>query len=78
MAKGRPRTAVWLTDHDSRGDPGRHHRRVADLAVTLALSGDCLADIAMLRAEHGPFGPVASDQVVSRWIPTMPQTPPSR
>ncbi|HET9895149.1 MAG TPA: transposase, partial [Streptosporangiaceae bacterium] len=39
-------------------DPGKI---VADLAVTLALGGDCLADIAMLRAEPGLYGPVASD-----------------
>ena len=46
-------------------DPGKI---VADLAVTLALGGDCLADIAMLRAEPGLFGPVASDPVVSRLV----------
>ena len=44
-------------------DPGKV---VADLAAALALGGDCLADIAMLRAEPGLFGPVASDPVVSR------------
>jgi Transposase DDE domain group 1 len=36
--------------------------------VTLALGGDCLADVAMLRAEPELFGPVASDPVVSRLI----------
>jgi hypothetical protein len=46
-------------------DPGKV---IADLAVTLALGGDCLADIAMLRAEPELFGPVASDPVVSRLI----------
>lgn len=39
---------------------------VSDLAITLALGGDCLADVAMLRAEPGLFGLVASDPVVSR------------
>jgi hypothetical protein len=34
----------------------------------LALGGDCLADIAVLRAEPALFGPVASDPVVSRLI----------
>ena len=34
---------------------------VLDLAVTLALGGDCLADVAVLRAEPGVYGPVASD-----------------
>jgi hypothetical protein len=46
-------------------DPGKI---IADLAVMLALGGDCLADIAMLRAEPGLFGPVASDPVVSRLV----------
>jgi DDE family transposase len=46
-------------------DPGKI---IADLAVMLALGGDCLADIAMLRAERGLFGPVASDPVVSRLV----------
>jgi Transposase DDE domain group 1 len=41
---------------------------VADLVVALALGGDCLADVAMLRAEPGLFGPVASDPVVSRLV----------
>ncbi|HUR08562.1 MAG TPA: IS1380 family transposase [Nonomuraea sp.] len=49
-------------------DPGKI---VCDLAVALALGGDCLADIAMLRAEPGLFGPVASDPTVSRLIDTL-------
>ena len=32
----------------------------------LALGGDCLADVALLRAEPGVFGRVASDPTVSR------------
>ena len=35
-----------------------------DLAVTLALGGDCLADVAVLRAEPGVYGRVASDPTV--------------
>jgi Transposase DDE domain group 1 len=46
-------------------DPGKI---IADLAVALALGGDCLADVAMLRAQPGLFGPVASDPVVSRLV----------
>ena len=46
-------------------DPGKI---IGDLAVMLALGGDCLADVALLRAEPGLFGPVASDPVVSRLI----------
>lgn len=41
---------------------------VLDLAVTLALGGDCLADVAVLRAEPGLYGLVASDPTVSRTI----------
>jgi hypothetical protein len=46
-------------------DPGKI---IGDLAVMLALGGDCLADIAVLRAEPALFGPVASDPVVSRLV----------
>ena len=46
-------------------DPGKI---ITDLAVALALGGDCLADVAMLRAQPELFGPVASDPVVSRLV----------
>ena len=46
-------------------DPGKI---VLDLAVAVALGGDCLADAGVLRAEPGLFGPVASDPVISRLI----------
>ena len=46
-------------------DPGKV---VADLAAALALGGDCLADIAVLREQPGLAGPVASDPVVSRLV----------
>lgn len=46
-------------------DPGKI---VADLAISLALGGDCLADIATLRSQPELFGPVASDPTVSRLI----------
>lgn len=52
----------------ARHDPGRI---VLDLAVSLAIGGDCLADIAQLRAQPGVFGPVASDPTVSRLIATL-------
>ena len=42
-----------------------------DLALTLALGGDCLADIALLRAEPGVYGRVASDPTVSRTIDAL-------
>jgi hypothetical protein len=44
---------------------------VVDLAVTLAVGGDCLADVAVLRAEPGVYGPVASDPTVSRVIDAL-------
>jgi hypothetical protein len=49
-------------------DPGKV---VLDLALTLALGGDCLADIARLRAEPGVYGLVASDPTVSRCIDAL-------
>jgi hypothetical protein len=42
-----------------------------DVAVALALGGDCLADVGLLRAEPGVFGAVASDPTVSRLIATL-------
>jgi hypothetical protein len=41
---------------------------VTDLAIAVALGGDCAADIAVMRAQPGMFGPVASDPTVSRLI----------
>ena len=52
----------------ARHDPGKV---ITDLALTLALGGDCLADIALLRAEPGVFGAVASDPTVSRTIDAL-------
>jgi hypothetical protein len=49
-------------------DPGKI---LTDLVMALALGGDCLADIAVLRAQPGLFGPVASDPVVSRLISAL-------
>lgn len=49
-------------------DPGKV---LLDLAVALALGGDALADIAVLRAEPGLYGSVASDPTVSRVIATL-------
>ena len=49
-------------------DPGKI---LLDIALAVALGGDCLADVAMLRAEPAVFGPVASDPTVSRLIDTL-------
>ncbi len=57
LSPWRPRWAVH--------DPGKV---LLDLAISLAVGGDCLADVAVLRAEPAVFGPVASDPTVSRTI----------
>jgi hypothetical protein len=44
-------------------DPGKV---VVDLAVAVALGGDCAADLAAVRAQPDLFGPAASDPTVSR------------
>lgn len=44
-------------------DPGKV---LLDLATAVALGGDCLADIAAIRAQSTVFGSVASDPTVSR------------
>jgi Transposase DDE domain group 1 len=49
-------------------DPGKI---VADLVVALAVGGDCLADIGVLRAQPELAGPVASDPVVSRLVSAL-------
>ena len=53
-----------LATHDSG-------KIVLDLAVAVALGGDCLADVALLREEPGVFGSVASDPTVSRLFTTL-------
>jgi Transposase DDE domain group 1 len=60
LARWRPPRAVH--------DPGKI---VADLAAAVALGGDCLADIAVLREQPELAGPVASDPVVSRLASTL-------
>jgi hypothetical protein len=49
-------------------DPGKI---IADLAVALGLGGDCLADVAVLRAQPQLPGPVASDPVISRLVSAL-------
>lgn len=57
LARWRKRFAVH--------DPGKV---IADLAVSLALGGDCLADVGLIRCEPGVYGSVASDPTISRLI----------
>jgi hypothetical protein len=49
-------------------DPGKI---VTDLAIAVALGGDAACDIAVLRAQPGVFGRVASDPTVSRLITAL-------
>ncbi|MGO4630385.1 IS1380 family transposase [Streptomyces sp. 2RAF24] len=49
-------------------DPGKV---LLDVALAIALGGDCLADVGMLRAESAVFRPVASGPTVSRLIDTL-------
>ena len=50
---------------------------VTDLAITLALGGNCLADIGLLRGEPGVFGLVASDPTVSRTVSALAKDAPA-
>ena len=52
----------------SRHDPGKI---LTDLALMLAVGGDCLADVATLRAEPDVYGSVASDPTISRLLTTL-------
>ncbi|MFC5911701.1 IS1380 family transposase, partial [Streptacidiphilus monticola] len=54
-------------------DPGK---TLLDVALAVALGGDCLADVGVLRAEPDLFGPVASDPTVSRLVDTLVQAGP--
>lgn len=44
---------------------------LSDLALSLAVGGDCLADLATLRSEPGVYGRVASEATVSRTITAL-------
>lgn len=65
------RLSPWRPER-SRHDPGK---TVLDLAVAVALGGDCLADVALVRAQPELFGPVASDPTVSRLVEVLAQDP---
>lgn len=65
--------APWRAGR-ARHDPGKV---VLDLAVAIALGGDCLADLAVVRAQPELFGPVASDPTVSRLIAALAQDGPA-
>lgn len=61
----------WRSDR-SVHDPGK---TVLDLAVAVALGGDCLADLAVVRAQPELFGLVASDPTVSRLVERLAADP---
>jgi Transposase DDE domain group 1 len=71
--------AAGLDEGLSRGlaswrKPGSIHdpaKVLLDLAVAVALRGDCLADAGVVRAEPAVFGCVASDATVSRTIAAL-------
>jgi hypothetical protein len=72
LAAGLSRALAPWRPARSVHDPGK---TMLDLAVTLALGGDCLADVAVLRAQPEVFGAVASDPTVSRLIDTFARDP---
>ncbi len=49
-------------------DPGKV---LLDVATAVALGGDCLADVAVVRAQPEVFGQVASDPTVSRLVTAL-------
>lgn len=55
-------------------DPGKI---ITDLAVSLALGGDCLADVSLLRSEPGVYGRVASDPTISRLVSQLANDAPA-
>lgn len=55
-------------------DPGKI---ITDLAVSLALGGDCLADVGLIRSEPGVYGRVASDPTISRLIGRLAKDAPA-
>ena len=61
------RLAPWRRGR-ARHDPGKV---VLDLAVAIALGGDCLADVAVVRAQPDLFGAVASDPAASRLVAAL-------
>ncbi len=63
-------SAAWSPWRSPRAahDPGKG---LLDVATAVGLGGDCLADIAVVRAQPEVFGPVASDPTVSRLVAAL-------
>ena len=76
-AQGPVTKSTWFRSGVSRKqwavlDPGKI---LLDLAISVAVGGDCLADISVLRSEPAVFGRVASDPTVSRLVDALAATP---
>jgi hypothetical protein len=67
---GRSLSAALSPWRSSRAthDPGKV---LLDVATAVALGGDCLADVAVVRAQPEVFGQVASDPTVSRLVAAL-------
>ncbi|WP_026551431.1 IS1380 family transposase, partial [Arthrobacter sp. H20] len=59
----------------ARHDPAKI---IIDLGLSLAIGGDCLADVDRLRAQPQIYGLVASDPTVSRLITTLSRILPGK
>ncbi len=68
LAEGLSRALSPWRSARSVHDPGK---TVLDLAVGIALGGDCLADAAVVRAQPELFGAVASDPTISRLLESL-------
>jgi hypothetical protein len=71
-------TAIWAAPAPWRKDRAVHDpgKILLDVALGVAMGGDCLADMALPRAEPRVFGPVAYDPTVSRLIDTLAKAGP--
>lgn len=72
LAAGLSRGLSRWREPRSVHDPGKS---VLDLVIAIALGGDCLADVAVVRAQPELFGPVASDPTISRLIDSLAGDP---
>lgn len=68
LGRGLSRALALWRPARARHDPGKV---VLDVAIAVALGGDCLADVAAVRSQSEVFGPVASDPTVSRVIAAL-------
>jgi Transposase DDE domain group 1 len=67
----RPGLVRWARAVAEANRHPRPAKIICDLAVSLAVGGDCLADVGVLRSEPGAYGHIASDPTVSRTITAL-------